>query len=94
MYVGPFATLGGARRPAEDLIGGGAVRSALVQHRSRGTWRPAWGWLVSACLLVLILSGCATLKNTPQQDYVYAMAAPCEGKGLAARDLLATEETR
>jgi len=94
MYVGPFATLGGARRLAEDLIGGGAVRSALVQHRSRGTWRPAWGWLVSACLLVLILSGCATLKNTPQQDYVYAMAAPCEGKGLAARDLLATEETR
>jgi hypothetical protein len=82
MYVGPFATLGGARRLAEDLIGGGAVRSALVQHRNRGTWRPAWGWLASACLLVLRLSGCATFKNTPQQDYVYAIAGPCEGNGV------------
>ena len=82
VYVGPFTTLGGARRLAEDLVGDGAVRSVLVQHRNRGTWRPAWGWLASACLLALSLSGCATFKNTPQQDYVYAMAAPCEGRGV------------
>jgi hypothetical protein len=32
-------------------------------------------------LLVIALAGCATFKNTPQQDYVYAMAGPCEGHG-------------
>jgi hypothetical protein len=42
--VGPFATLGGARRMAEDLITEGAVRSALVQHKSRGCWAPAWSF--------------------------------------------------
>jgi len=71
MYVGPFATLGGARRLAEDLIGGGAVRSALVQHRNRGTWRPAWGWLASALMLVLVFAGCATpgtLASVPLSD--------------------------
>jgi hypothetical protein len=42
--VGPFGTLGGARRLAEDLIAEGAVRSVRVQHRNRGTWQPAWSW--------------------------------------------------
>jgi len=33
------------------------------------------------CLLVcLVLVGC--VSNTPQQDYVYAMARPCEGRGV------------
>ena len=30
----------------------------------------------------LLLAGCATFKNTPQQDYVYAMARPCENNGV------------
>jgi len=35
-----------------------------------------------AWVLVLagLLDGCAA--NTPQQDYVYDMARPCEGKGI------------
>jgi hypothetical protein len=44
LLVGPFASLGGARRMAEDLIAEGAVRSALVQHKSRGCWAPAWSF--------------------------------------------------
>ena len=32
--------------------------------------------------LALLLTGCATLRNTPQQDYVYDMARPCEGNGV------------
>jgi uncharacterized lipoprotein YajG len=31
---------------------------------------------------LLLLAGCATFKNTPQQDYVYAMARPCENNGV------------
>jgi hypothetical protein len=44
LTVGPFGSLGGARRMAEDLITEGAVRSALVQHKSRGCWAPAWSF--------------------------------------------------
>lgn len=33
-------------------------------------------------LLVLLVSGCASLRNTPQQDYVYDMARPCEANGV------------
>ena len=35
-----------------------------------------------ARVLVLagLLDGCTT--NTPQQDYIYDMARPCEGKGI------------
>ena len=28
----------------------------------------------------LVVAGCAA--NTPQQDYIYDMARPCEGKGI------------
>jgi len=31
--------------------------------------------------VLLLLGGCAGLSNTPEQEYVYAMARPCEGKG-------------
>ena len=33
-------------------------------------------------VVALLLTGCATFKNAPQQDYVYAMARPCEGNGV------------
>ena len=61
------------RRPAKDDL-----------DRARGL---AYGTLLGAGVWVLafvglaLLSGCATLKNTPQQDYLYAMAAPCERNG-------------
>ena len=29
-----------------------------------------------------LLAGCATIQNTPQQDYVYDMARPCERNGV------------
>lgn len=32
--------------------------------------------------LALLLVGCSTLQNTPQQDYVYDMARPCEANGV------------
>jgi len=32
--------------------------------------------------LALLLTSCATIQNTPQQDYVYDMARPCEGNGV------------
>ena len=35
-----------------------------------------------ALLIAMLLAGCASMKNTPQQDYVYAMAKPCEGNGV------------
>jgi len=44
VYVGPFATLGGARRLAEDLISEGAVRVVRVEHKARGCWTPAWSF--------------------------------------------------
>jgi hypothetical protein len=44
LLVGPFASLGGARRLAEDLIAEGAVLSVAVSHRNRGSWRPAWSF--------------------------------------------------
>jgi hypothetical protein len=31
---------------------------------------------------VISATGCATFKNTPQQEYVYAMARPCESNGV------------
>ncbi len=30
----------------------------------------------------LFVAGCATIRNTPEQDYIYEMARPCEGKGI------------
>lgn len=33
-----------------------------------------------ALLACLVLAGC--VSNSPQQDYVYAMARPCEGRGV------------
>ncbi len=30
----------------------------------------------------LLMAGCATFMDTPEQEYVYAMARPCEGKGV------------
>lgn len=41
-------------------------------------------------LLVVVLAvvaGCATFKNTPQQDYLYAMARPCEGNGVQVKSV-------
>jgi len=32
--------------------------------------------------LAISLTGCAAMRNTPQQDYVYDMARPCEGNGV------------
>lgn len=29
----------------------------------------------------LLTAGCATMRNTPEQEYVYAMARPCEISG-------------
>jgi hypothetical protein len=46
LTVGPFATLGGARRMAEDLIAEGTVLSVAVSHRNKGSWRPAWSFSV------------------------------------------------
>lgn len=37
----------------------------------------------NCCLLVcFVLVGCVSMRNTPQQDYVHAMARPCEGRGV------------
>ena len=38
-------------------------------------------WCV-ALILCAVATGCATFKNTPEQEYVYAMARPCEGNGV------------
>jgi len=62
VLVGPFATLGGAKRMTEDLLAEQppAVRSVRVEHRQRGHgWKPAWSWLASSCL-GLLLVGCVT----------------------------------
>jgi hypothetical protein len=32
--------------------------------------------------LVMSFTGCASMQNTSQQEYVYAMARPCEGNGV------------
>jgi hypothetical protein len=37
----------------------------------------AFAWVL---VLAGLLDGCTT--NTPQQDYIYDMARPCEGKGI------------
>lgn len=44
--VGPFGSLAGARRMAEDLLTEQppAVRSVCVQHKNRATWKSAWSW--------------------------------------------------
>lgn len=57
--VGPFGSLTGARSLAEDLLADHAVHAVRVEHRNKGTWRPAWSWLGAACGLVLaaMLSG-------------------------------------
>lgn len=46
MLVGPFGSLSGAKRMAEDLLAEQppAIRAARVEHRNKGTWRPAWSW--------------------------------------------------
>lgn len=61
MIVGPFPAPHAAKRLAEDLMSTGELRSVKVEHRSaRGGWRTAWSWVLSACLLVVALTGCAT----------------------------------
>jgi hypothetical protein len=63
VLVGPFATLGGAKRMTEDLLAEQppAVRSVRVEHRQRGHgWRPAWSWLTLAISFLLTVAGCAT----------------------------------
>ena len=42
VYAGPFPSLGGARRMAQDLATGAGIREVRVEHRNRGSWRPAW----------------------------------------------------
>ena len=37
---------------------------------------------LSIGMALLLMAGCATLQNTPEQEYVYAMAKPCEGRGV------------
>jgi hypothetical protein len=46
LTVGPFTTLTGAQRLAEELISQQAVRAVRVEHRQqhRG-WTPAWSFL-------------------------------------------------
>lgn len=48
------------------------ARSFMVQSRT--------GMVLVAALL---LTSCATFKNTPRQDYAYAMARQCEGRVAA-----------
>jgi hypothetical protein len=43
--------------------------------------------LVLSGVLVLLASGCASFQNNARQDYVYAMAKPCEGNGVQLRQV-------
>lgn len=51
------------------------LEEPLMTHLNHPTHRMA------IVAFAMILSCCATLKNTPQQEYVYAMSRPCEGNG-------------
>ena len=45
VYVGPFDSLAGARRMAQDLAADSpAVISVRVEHRQQGGWKPAWAF--------------------------------------------------
>ncbi len=48
----------------------GMSASALVTHRVRGL-------LTVLVTLVVLLAGCASVQNTPQQDYVWEMGRNC-----------------
>jgi hypothetical protein len=43
---------------------------------------PSMSRFMALVLGVILLAGCVSMKNTPQQDYIYAMAKPCEGNGV------------
>jgi len=60
VIVGSFPSPSPARRLAEDLVATGTLKAVKVEHRNGGTWKPVWGWLASAGLLLLTMSGCAT----------------------------------
>ncbi len=53
LIVGPFNTLGGAKRLAQDLIEDGTVQSVQVLHRNKGSWRPAWSFTRAALVGLL-----------------------------------------
>jgi len=58
LTVGPFTTLTGARHLAEDLIAEPTIRAVRVEHKNRGTWRPAWSFIAGLGLLLVTLAGC------------------------------------
>jgi len=38
-------------------------------------------------MMVVLSAGCAAFQNNARQDYVYAMAKPCEGNGAGLRQV-------
>ncbi len=69
MIVGPFPAPLAAKRLAEDLMATGLLRSVKVEHRVRGGWRTAWSWLASACLGLMLCTGCATTGKPWHDDF-------------------------